>query len=303
MLFRPDSPADAPETTMEKPKPLECDLSEFLNEHLALPPLPECVMKLQEVIREPSVSIETVCRILVKEPALTANVLRTVNSAYYGFRREVDDIKFATAYLGIHEIYNMALAFSVVKTLGITDAAELDRFWNHSVLTAICAKHLARRFEPLLSPDQIWLGGLLHDIGKLAYLVVFPDHYREIQLHRQENGCLFSQSERHFSYPSSSDIGAFLCDRWRLPVIIRDACEGHRLEDLNRPTEGSRGDFRRIVCAANLMAVLVGDGMNNEVKQSIFDALQTRFNLDEREFLKLMGEVYDLKLDLAKYEW
>lgn len=288
---------------MENAKPLQNDLAVMLDENLELPPLPQSLMKLQEVIHEPNVSIEKVCQILLKEPALTAKVLRSVNSAYYGFRREVDDIKFATAYLGIHEIYNMALAYSVVKTLALTDAVELDRFWNHSVLTAICAKHLARRFEPLLSPEQIWLGGLLHDIGKLAYLKAFPDQYRQIQDHRQTNGCLFSQSEKHFSFPSSAAMGVFLCERWRLPTIVKDACDGHQLEDLQKPGEGSRGDFRRIICAANLMAVLVGDDLHNDVKQSIYDALKVRFDLDERDFLKLMGEVYDLKLDLAKYEW
>lgn len=288
---------------MERPTPMDKDPAALLDANLDLPPLPQCVMKLQEIIHKPNVSIEKVCEILVKEPVLTAKVLKSVNSAYYGFRREVDDIKFATAYLGIHEIYNMVLSFSVVKALGVDEAAELDRFWNHSVLTAICAKHLARRFEPLLSPEQIWLGGLLHDIGKLAYFKALPVQYKQILDHRQQNGCLFSQSEKYFSYPSSAALGVVLCERWRLPSIVRDACERHQIEDLQSPGEGSRGDYRKIVSAANLMAALVGDGLNNGVKQAIYDALKSSFELDEREFLKLMGEVYDLKLDLAKYDW
>ncbi|MBU1169462.1 MAG: HDOD domain-containing protein [Proteobacteria bacterium] len=289
---------------MESPKPFEIDPAVFLKEHFELPPLPQCAVQIQDVILKPDVSIERICKILLKEPILIARILKIVNSAYYGFRREVDDIKFAVAYLGIHEIYNMVLSISVVKALGVMETAELDRFWNHSVLTAICAKHLGRRFEPLLSPERIWLGAILHDIGKLVYFKFFPDHYKHILDYSHKHGCLFSQGEKHFSFPSSASMGIILCDRWRLPSIVRDACGGHQLDDLKRfDGGGSRGDFRRIICSANLMAILVAEELNNELKQTIYDGLKECYSLEEKDFLKLMGEVYDLKLDLAKYEW
>lgn len=288
---------------MQNMKSIDINTEKFLNEHFDLPPLPQCVVKMQEIINKPDVSIERVCELLVTEPVLTTRVLKIVNSAYYGFRREIDDIKFAVAYLGIHEIYNMVISLSVVKNIGIEDPGELDHFWNHSVMTAICAKHLARKFEPLLSPERIWLGGLLHDIGKLVYLKYFPDQYRQILAYMKKGGHLFTQGEKKFGYPESHKMGSLLCERWRLPIVVKDACEGHRLEDLAELNPGSRGDFRRIVCAANLMAILVIDELNNETKQAICDRLKDAFSLDEKEFLKLMGEVYDLKLDLAKYEW
>lgn len=288
---------------MEKPKPFELNREQFLKEHFNLPPLPQCALKIQEVMFDPEVSIETICNILLKEPVLVAQILKVVNSAYYGLRREVDDIKFAVAYLGLNEIYNMVLSISVVKSLGVEVRDELDRFWNHSVMTAICAKHLGKRFEPLLAPERIWIGALLHDIGKLVYFKFFPDHYRAILADSEQNGCLFSESEKRLSYPSSAMMGSILCERWRLPAVVKDACEHHQFADLENLGEGSRADYRRLICSANLMAVLVNDGLNNEVKQSIFNRLQTSFNLTEKEFLKLMGEVYELKLDLAKYEW
>lgn len=288
---------------MERLKPIDIDPVVFLKDHFELPPLPQCVLKLQEIVQKPDVSIEKICSIMSNEPVLTAKILKTVNSAYYGFRREVDDIKFAVAYLGMHEIYNMALSFSIVQTLGVEEKRELDRFWNHAVLTAICAKHLAKMFEPLLAPERIWLGGLLHDIGKLVYFKFFPEHYAQIQDYCLNNGCLFSQGEKHFSFPASAFLGSILCDRWRLPSIVKDACENHQIETLENLGSGSRSDFQRIIAAANLMAVLVDEGLNSDLKQDIYDKLKECFDLDEKEFLKLMGEVYDLKLDLAKYEF
>jgi HD-like signal output (HDOD) protein len=197
----------------------------------------------------------------------------------------------------------MALSLSVVKTIGIHEKKELESFWSHSVLTAMCAKHLGKRFEPLLSPERIWLGAILHDIGKLVYFKFFPEHFNTLKEFSSKNGALFSSGEKHFGFPSSGRMGGILCERWGLPAIVKDACECHDAGDLGDQGGGSRGDFRRIICAANLMAVLASDDLNSDVKQDLFDRLKSHFKMNEKEFLQLMGEVYDLKLDLANYRW
>jgi hypothetical protein len=98
-------------------------------------------------------------------------------------------------------------------------------------------------------------------------------------------------------------MGSILCDRWHLPPIVKDACEGHEIKDLDGHGVGSRGDFKRIICAANLMAILAADDLAIDVKQILFDKLSNHFGLNNKDFLKLMGEIYDLKLDLANYRW
>ena len=288
---------------MEHLDTIDIDSADFLKDPRQLPPLPDCVVKMQGMISRPDVSVESVSRLLMNEPVLTAHILRIVNSAYYGFRREVDDVKFAVAYLGIHEIYNIVVSLSVVKTLGIEEKDELEAFWSHSVLTALCARHLGKCFEPLLSPERIWLGAVLHDIGKLVYFRFFPDHYKAIKEYSKKHGVLFSDGEKHFALPASGHLGGILCERWHLPTIVRDACEGHDVEDLDNDSGGSRGDFRRIICAANLMAILSTDDLNHDVKLHLFDRLKAHFKMNDKEFLQLMGEVYDLKLDLANYRW
>jgi HD-like signal output (HDOD) protein len=260
-------------------------------------------MKIQEIIHKQDVSVEGVCDILTSEPVMTVHILKIVNSAYYGFRREIDDIKFAVAYLGIHEIYNMVLTLSVMNTLKMDEEQELDRFWNHSVLTALCARYLGRRFEPLLQPERIWIAAMLHDLGKLIFNKFYPLHYSAIVEYINEKGILFSQAESDLTYPKSSLMGSILCERWRLPQIIKDACECHDFKSLNTSGEGARGDFKRLISAANLMAVLTANELSTEVKQELFDSLSRHFRMDEKEFLKMMGEIYDLKLDLAKYRW
>lgn len=288
---------------MDKLEKFEIDPATFLREHFTLSPLPDAVLKIQEIVNNEYVGVEAICELLLNEPVLSAHILKLVNSAYYGFRREVDDIKFAVAYLGIREIYNIVLSSSVVENLGVTEIKVLEKFWTHSIFTALCAKHLCRKFEPLLSPDRIWLGAILHDIGKLVYYRFFPDHYLAIVEFSKKKGCLSRDAEKYFSFPRSSVMGSVLCERWRLPSIVKDACECHSLEDLDTLDGGSRTDFKKIICSANLMSVLAADELNNDLKHEIFDKLAKKFNYSEKDFLKLMGEIYDLKIEVDNYRW
>jgi HD-like signal output (HDOD) protein len=260
-------------------------------------------MKLQEIISRPDVSVDSISRILISDPVLTAHVLKIVNSAYYSLKREIDDIKFAVAYLGIHEIFNITLTLSVVQTIMTGERKEQEDFWAHSIMTALCAKHLGQLYEPLLSPEKLWIGAMLHDIGKLVYHKFYPDHYNAVKGYAQINGVLFSHAEEHFCFPSSALMGSVLCDHWRLPKIVKDACEYHTIKTLENLSEGSRKDFQKIICAANLMATLSTETLATDVKQDLFTQLSALFNLSEKDFLKLMGEIYDLKLDLANYRW
>lgn len=288
---------------MENLEAIDISSVDFLKGPRRLPPLPECVIKIQDMILQPDVSVDSISRVLISDPVLTAHVLRVVNSAYYGMMHKVDDIKFAVAYLGIHEIYNIVLAQSVVKTIGIEETEDLEIFWSHSILTALTARYLGKKFEPLISPDHLWLGAILHDIGKLVYMRFFPGHYRAVKMFSRKHGVLFNEGEKYFNLPSSGCLGGILCDRWQLPAVVKDACEGHGIENLGIKDGGSRGDFLRIVSAASLMSALSMNDLNQDVKQNMFDRLKNHFNMDEKDFLKLMGKVYDLKLDLASYRW
>ncbi len=284
---------------MIKLEPIVIDPDTFLREHCALPPLPEVVVKIQALINTTDANIENISSLILTDPALTAQIIKIVNSAYYGFRNEIIDIKFAVAYIGFNEIYNIVLSLSVVETLNISELKELDSFWAHSVYCARCAKFLAKKFEPLLNPENIWLGAILHDIGKLVYFKFFPKHYKSIVEFSETSGKLYSEIEKEFEIPSSSYLGQLLCKRWNLPAIISDACEFHTLSDINNV---QHNDFKKIICCANLVAVLTTAPLAENIKQEIFETLINTFNCSKEDWLTLMGEIYDLKQDSTGQE-
>jgi HD-like signal output (HDOD) protein len=282
--------------------PIEIDPRTFLREHFALPALPEVVSKIQNLIEGGDADMANVAELVSGEPALAAQVLKVANSAYYGLSREMTAVKFAIAFLGLNEIYRMVLSLSVVNTLAIDKEEELKRFWFHSFYAALCTKYLAKRYEPHLSFEELWSAAILHDIGKLVYLKFFPDHYKTLQLFCNKEGRLFSEAEKHYSLPSSGFFGTLLCDHWRLPGHIRRACECHTLKHLTDiDKEDSSARFRRMICLGNLLTVLSTDELNNDTKQEIASAVRSTLDCGEPEFMTMMGDIYELRVEVERF--
>ena len=287
---------------MNELAPIEIDPKDFFHHHFTLPALPEVVSKIQELIQSDTAGMGKVAELVSGEPALVAQVLKVVNSAYYGLPREVTEVKMAVAFLGLNEIYRMVLSLSVVNTLAIDQKEELNRFWFHSFYTALCTKYLARKFEPRLSTEELWSAAILHDIGKLIYLKFFPDHYKAIMRFCEKEGCLFSESEKHFSLPLSAYFGSLLCDHWRLPNHIKIACESHNLMDLPGIDAKSLSEsFRLMICVGNLLAVLSAEELSEATKREIAASTKIALAYTDPEFLTMMGDIYDLRSEVERF--
>ena len=87
---------------MDKLAPIEIDPKTFLRQHCTLPALPEVITQVQEMIHKDNVDIEKVIELISGDPALVAQVLKVVNSSYYGLPREIAEVRFAIAFLGIN---------------------------------------------------------------------------------------------------------------------------------------------------------------------------------------------------------
>ncbi len=275
---------------------IEIDPETFLREHCTLPALPQVLMRIQEVVHSEDVSVGEIAKIIGTDPSMSAQVLKVVNSSYYSLPREIVDIKLAVAYLGISEIYRIVLSMGVINTMAVGKQEEFHAIWFHSIYTALCSRHLVKRFEPLLGADELWVAALLHDVGKLVYLKFFPDHYKVLRAHCREQGCLFSEAERHFDLPSSAYLGTLLCNHWRLPVTIKQACAYHSLKELPRLTKNSeKVTLIRVITLANLLAVLSVEPLCEDKRLEIGAAVREILELKEEQFLMLMVEISELR--------
>ena len=277
--------------------PINIDPKTFLYKHCSLPALPTILIKIQKLINSGEGDFTEITELIQKDTALTAQVTKIVNSAYYSLPFEVTKVKMALSYLGINEIHRIVLNISIMNGLADGEEDLFNQVWSHSLHTALCAKNLALKYEPFLDPGEVWTLGLLHDIGKLVYLKFFPDHYKAISKLAEMNGCLFSEAEAEYSLPSSAYLGGLLCDRWRLPQRIKDVCLYHSLHDIDSLSESqnSAKPFIRIVILSNLFSILTMNVMNPKKQEEIKQVIADMLSLDKTSLLLLLGELLELK--------
>jgi len=278
-------------------EPIEIDPKTFLREHCSLPALPEAVIRIQGMIQDEETDSAMVAEIISGDPALVAQVLAVVNSAYYSLPKTTSNVKYAVAYLGLSVIQRIVISVGVVNAMGIEEKNELNNYWYHSFSTALITKYLAKKFWRYLDPEDLWTASILHDIGKLLYIKFFPDHYKELKRYCLQNGCLFSEAEEYYKLPPTSYLGSLLCHHWRLPGKVEDACGYHNLSHLSR--QGS--DFQTVIALGNLLSTLSEGGLNESCKNRIKKVTEDILELTPDKFISIMADVYDLKSEAEKF--
>ncbi len=138
------------------------------NDEVQLPPLPELVMRIRELLANDTADARKIARIVNTDPAVAASLLRISNSAAFGGLQPVTDVKQAVARLGLNQVASIVTALSM-KGHFVSETKErkllLQTLWDHSVSTAFAAQRLAEKIN--VDPETAFLAGLLHDSGQL----------------------------------------------------------------------------------------------------------------------------------------
>lgn len=184
-----------------------------------LPTLPHVVQRLAAMIGRPTVSTEEIGAIIEKDQVLAAKVLRLANSPFYGFPSRIGSVPHAVIVLGFNVVKGLTLCASA---LSIMKDAGMDQLWRHSLGVAITANLLATRLE-IKNSEELFVAGLLHDIGKVVLYVKWPEVGTRIKDALQAGGdrSLFDV-EQAVTGLSHADIGGCLANAWHLPITLRE---------------------------------------------------------------------------------
>ena len=147
-----------------------------------LPTLPHILLKLIDACNQDSGSLKEVSQIVEKDPSLSSKIFRLVNSTYYGLPSRVENMNQAVALVGTNAVKNIAICASVYEAFSQNkgnDVFNLKLFWWHSLKCAVLARLISKKIR-YSHPDEAFLSGLLHDIGKLVLWVHFPEKYETL---------------------------------------------------------------------------------------------------------------------------
>ena len=186
-----------------------------------LPAAPTIIEELNSVITDPFATSNDVAQVVNKSPSLAALLLRIVNSAYYGFPSKIDRISRAVTIIGTKEISGLALGISVMRVFSDIpkEVIDMQAFIRHSLACGMLARILAA-LKNLQQTEQLFVSGLLHDIGKLVVFKYYPE-YANAYLHlaAASGSCVFD-TEKEVIGMNHTTVGHSLLERWNLPVDL-----------------------------------------------------------------------------------
>jgi putative nucleotidyltransferase with HDIG domain len=199
-----------------------------------IPSLPDVVTRILAVISKPTTPASEIARLISYDPGLTSKVLRMVNSAAYGFQRQISSIQHGIMILGFNNVRGLVLSASIFKLFeGHTHPGGLNHqaFWEHSMCTAVAARVLAKELR-VPDADDIFSAAMLHDIGKVVLDIYFKENYAQVlaEARRQSispHGEAFYQLEQKLLGITHTGIGSFLATKWKLPVTITEVIQHH----------------------------------------------------------------------------
>lgn len=194
-----------------------------------LPTLPSVANQIIAMANSPRTNAADVGKMIEQDQALTAKVLKLVNSSFYGFPGQIKSIQHAVVIIGFNKVKNVVVTASVFDLSKGRDANRLDlpRFWQHSLGTAIGAQVVATTIGGGLSPEDAFVGGLVHDLGKLIMDQFLPKEYAPVFDHITENPCLIMTAEKEILGFQHSLVGSWIAERWKLPPALHNAIRYH----------------------------------------------------------------------------
>ncbi|MGZ8287797.1 MAG: HDOD domain-containing protein [Telluria sp.] len=210
-----------------------------------LPALPAIVLELIRTFDDPDADVTALADKISRDPALAARTLRLANSSYYGLPARVKTIRQAILMLGFDTMRTLVSAGGVINALsGRGPNPGLEQFWRHSMATAVCARNIARHTR--LNQEHAFVGGLLHDIGRLVLATRFPRQYAAVLAWREQHDAWEVEAEQEVLGIDHQQVGLMLAASWQFPALIQRAIGNH-----HQPQVDDLGDLPSVVHVAN----------------------------------------------------
>ncbi|MCH7839178.1 MAG: HDOD domain-containing protein [Planctomycetes bacterium] len=193
--------------------------------------LPEVTIKIIEIVENPRSTARELHGVIKNDPALSMKILKVVNSAFYGLPGQIASVDRAIILLGLSAVKNIAIAASIARLFKgkrISEQFSAADLWRHSVAVGVGARALARCSPHPVMPEEIFVAGLIHDIGTLVERQAFPDQFATvIQRCTDEEGLDFLECERQVIGADHQAFGVGLTTKWKFPRHLRASVGFH----------------------------------------------------------------------------
>jgi HD-like signal output (HDOD) protein len=263
MSLRGESPALTPPS-----------LDQLVEEIASTRPLQFAAAQILQLVEEEPFSAHELAQAISSDPSLMTRILRLANSPYFAFPFRVTTTRDAVMFLGFRQVRATALAISVMDAF---DGASGDHdegahspasdFWRHAASTALIAGRLAQAEHPDSTvPDQVFLAGFFHDIGRYALAQARPAQHRQAITLAQRGEVALDEAQRHLFGFSAAELGGALLLRWGFPADLALAI-GHQADPLNTICASRLTPYQQLALLLTRASAIAAGDRDSELEE------------------------------------
>ena len=268
----------------------------LVNSTIDVPAMPKMLIRLDEIIADPKASAEDVARVVCEDSAVSSNILRIVNSAYYGLQVRVSSLSLAISIMGFRMTKKVALQAAVYSVFserrdrcGEFDASS---FWKQSVYVGVAARTLASSSAVFaeMDPEDVFVAGLLHDIGKIILNGSSgAQHLGKLQKSDRANRFEAAKGHDHFG-DLHAEIRFAMAARWSLPAVLIDSFKTHQSPSGDSLVE----PLSALICLASHLANRAqGTSAFGVALPPLHHSIYDRVGLSHEQVEELLPEITD----------
>ncbi len=271
-----------------------------LVEGVKLPAQPKIVLTINNELQKAEPSFARIGEYVEQDAALSAKVLKIVNSPFYNSGKKVDSLKRAVTRLGVMNFYSIVLVSCLKDISGRGDPAK-EQLWRHTEYVAKMCSYLAKTSRSS-SPEYAYMLGLFHDAALPILLDKYPGYRDVFSMEFSSGGEIEAFESEHFA-SSHAVIGYMLAKSWGLPAEIIEAIHHHHADDLNVFSSKKSRKLGAVIILIDHMArsqqacITVDSCPNESAWPALFEQIKEELGLDDRALMALWeygGELQDV---------
>ncbi len=267
---------------------------QILKEIDSIPPIPENINTIKALIKNPNASIEKISFYVKLDPALTADLIKIANSAWYMTRTKVGTAERAITTIGLRQFETVLLSLAAKKVLS-ERYQFAEQIWEHSYKCAFYAQQLAKMISLTVELENAYTAGLLHDIGKLVLLTLDSNMVERIVTLSEKKNIPIHEIEKLAIGLSHADIGELIASNWNFPSHLAVAIGHHHDPKLVKE------EWQTLTYITYLANILSQD---DEASPDLFNKIDKKvldfFNIDSDKKLEItMRTLYEFYKSVA----
>lgn len=248
-----------------------------------LPTLPTVASAIISLTSKEDVTLSDIADLVSKDIALSAKILKVSNSSFYSFPQQIGSINQAVSILGINAVRSLVLSFSFlsIKSGKKSDHFDFQKFWERSLSQAVAAKLVLEKVKGA-DTEEIFISGLLQNLGELIFAKTFPDQYEQVLIRHETEKKPILETERKVIGIDHCTTGYEVAKSWGFPEVLLVPLLFH-----HDPSQyvGQNNKIRSTVNAVYLSNLLISIMHADNPEE-----YHKRFRKDAKSLLNLSGD-------------